>query len=166
MGLSNNLSCEAGSLPSASPTPMGVFNQRFEALFPCAGALGYMVCYAPRGSPWSVGLRGATRSSACPVLRLSESGPLGLSVRECGAAGSASGQTACSAHPTLCHSLSRHGHRSPLCPGAISAPPTGLDICFGLPCRSIFCQFWLCQEAWCVYLCHHLGSPSKSSLNF
>ena len=26
---------------------MGVFNQRFEALFPCAGALGCMVCFAP-----------------------------------------------------------------------------------------------------------------------
>ena len=26
---------------------MGVFNQRFEALFPCAGALGYAVCFAP-----------------------------------------------------------------------------------------------------------------------
>ena len=28
----------------------------------------------------------------------------------------------------------------------------------GLPCRSIFCQFWLCEEAQCVYLRHHLGS--------
>ena len=29
----------------------------------------------------------------------------------------------------------------------------------GLPCRLIFCQFWLCQEAQCVYLHRHLGSP-------
>ena len=28
----------------------------------------------------------------------------------------------------------------------------------GLPCRSIFCQFWLCEEAQCVYLRRHLGS--------
>ena len=28
----------------------------------------------------------------------------------------------------------------------------------GLPCRSILCQFWLCEEAQCVYLCRHLGS--------
>ena len=28
----------------------------------------------------------------------------------------------------------------------------------GLPCRSIFCQFWLCEEAQCVYLSLHLGS--------
>ena len=51
-----------GVSPAAAPTPTGVFNQRFEALFPCAGALGYVVCFAPR--------------------RLS-----GLSVRECGATG-------------------------------------------------------------------------------
>ena len=28
----------------------------------------------------------------------------------------------------------------------------------GLPCRLIFCQFWLCEEAQCVYLRLHLGS--------
>ena len=44
MGLSNNLSCEAEVSPAAAPTPRGVFTQRFEALFPCAGALG---CFAP-----------------------------------------------------------------------------------------------------------------------
>ena len=27
-----------------------------------------------------------------------------------------------------------------------------------LPCHSIFCQFWLCEEAQCVYLRRHLGS--------
>ena len=48
--------------PAAAPTPMGVFSQRFEALFPRAGALGCAVCFAPH--------------------HLS-----GLSVRECGAAG-------------------------------------------------------------------------------
>ena len=31
----------------------------------------------------------------------------------------------------------------------------------GLPCRWIFCQFWLCEEAQCVYLRHHLGSLSS-----
>ena len=58
----------------------------------------------------------------------------------------------------------------------ISAPPTGLDVCFffislvvRLPYSSIFCQFWLffvfklllsffwlCEEAQCVYLRLHL----------
>ena len=28
----------------------------------------------------------------------------------------------------------------------------------GPPCRSIFCQLWLCEEAQCVYLHCHLGS--------
>ena len=35
-----------GVSPAASSTLMGVFNQRFEALFPHAGALGCMVCFA------------------------------------------------------------------------------------------------------------------------
>ena len=30
----------------------------------------------------------------------------------------------------------------------------------GLPCRLIFCQLWLCEEAQCVYLHLHLGSPT------
>ena len=36
-----------GVSPAAAPTPTGVFNQRFEALFLWAGALGYTVCFAP-----------------------------------------------------------------------------------------------------------------------
>ena len=35
-----------GVSPAASSTPTGVFTQRFEALFPCSGALGYAVCFA------------------------------------------------------------------------------------------------------------------------
>ena len=37
-----------GVSPAAAPTPTGVFNQRFEALVPLAGALGCVVCSAPR----------------------------------------------------------------------------------------------------------------------
>ena len=33
--------------PTAASTPTGVFTQRFEALFPHAGALGCVVCFAP-----------------------------------------------------------------------------------------------------------------------
>ena len=29
------------------------------------------------------------------------------------------------------------------------------------PCRWIFCQFWLCEQAQCVYLRRHLGSPEN-----
>ena len=62
MGLSHDFSCEAGSLSCCRPNPRGIFNQRFEVLFPCAGALGYVVCFAPHSLS-------------------------GLSVRECVAAG-------------------------------------------------------------------------------
>ena len=43
-----------GVSPAASTTPMGIFNQRFEALFPCAGALGYIVSFAPHCSSWFI----------------------------------------------------------------------------------------------------------------
>ena len=35
----------------------------------------------------------------------------------------------------------------------------------GLPCRSIFRRFWLCEEAQCVYLRRHLGSPRERVLH-
>ena len=47
---------------------------------------------------------------------------LSVYLRKCGAAGSASGQTACPIRPTLCQSRSRHGNSSPLCPGCPSLP--------------------------------------------
>ena len=75
-----------GVSPASAPTPTGVFNQRFEALF--------LPCWSPglrdllRSPPFvpvylctNVGPRGATRCSACPDLCHSESGPLGLSVQ-------------------------------------------------------------------------------------
>ena len=40
-----NSSVRLGVSPAAASTPRGVFSQRFEALFPRAGALGYMVCF-------------------------------------------------------------------------------------------------------------------------
>ena len=36
-----------GVSPAATSTPTGVCSQRFEALFPCAGAPGCAVCLAP-----------------------------------------------------------------------------------------------------------------------
>ena len=79
--------------------------------------------------------RGATRCSACPVLRHPESGPLGLSVCECGAAESASAQTACAICPTLCQSQSHPGHSSPLHPGCPSPPllPVWMNVYFLSP---------------------------------
>ena len=45
-----NSPVKLGVSPTAASTPTGVFNQRFEALFPCAGALGCVVCFTPRHS--------------------------------------------------------------------------------------------------------------------
>ena len=36
----------------------------------------------------------------------------------------------------------------------------------GPPCCSILCQFWLCEEAQCVYLRRHLGSPEWILLTY
>ena len=47
MGLSNELSVRLGVYPAGTSTPIGVVNQRFEALFPPAGALGWEVSFAP-----------------------------------------------------------------------------------------------------------------------
>ena len=85
---------------------------------------------------------------------------------KCGAAVSASARTACAICPTLRQSQSRHSHASPLHPGARLRPSyqSGRMFIFyffgvGPPCCSILCQFWLCEEAQCVYLRRHLGSP-------
>ena len=43
-----------GVSTTAASTPTGVFTQRFEALFPQAGALGCVVCFAPPPSSWSI----------------------------------------------------------------------------------------------------------------
>ena len=144
-----------GVFPAAASTSTGVFSQRFEALFPCTGALGCMVCFAPllflQVYLWvNVGLWGLLAAAL----------------------------------PAPFHNLPpRWVHQLPPCRESsprrlpISAPPTGLDECFffislvvRLPYSSIFCQFWLflvfkmllyffwlCEEAQCVYLCLHLG---------
>ena len=110
--------------------------------------------YFPELDPW------VAWSASLPAVRP------GLSVRECGPAGSASARTACTVCPTLRQSRSRHGHVSPLRPSAHLRPSyqSGCMFLFyllgvRLPCRSVFCQFWLWEEAQCVYLCRHLGSP-------
>ena len=157
MGLSNDLSCEAGSLLLLPPQPPWVFSIRglrlyFPVLEPWAARSAFSPPFVPVYLCVSVGPWGATQCSACPILRHSESGPLGLSVHECGTAGSANGQTACPVCPTLRQSQSRYGHVSPLRPSYQS----GCMFLFyllgvGLTCHSIFCQFWLCEEAQCVY---------------
>ena len=154
-----------GVSPAASSTPRDVFNQRFEALFPCAGDLGCAVCFGPPQFLlvylWvNVGLQGLPATTLWGLLA--------------------------AAWPALFHNPPPHWvHQLPPCCKScppwlpVSAPPTGLDECFfislvvGLPYSSIFCQFllffvfklllsffWLCEEAQCVYLCLHLGWKS------
>ena len=126
MGLSNDLSCEAGVSPAAASTPTGALNKRPEALFPCAGALGCLDCFAPLRLSWFIctGMwgRGVLPAALPAQFSTTLSPALWVYLRVCGATGSASGQTACPVHPTLCQSLSRQGHASPLCPGCPSPP--------------------------------------------
>ena len=148
-----------GVSPDATSTPMGVFNQRFEALFPRAVALGCAVCFAPLLFLLiylcvNVGLRG--------LLVVALPAPFH------------------NPPPRLfCQLLPCHESSLPRLP--VSAHPTGLDECFffislvvRLPYSLIFCQFWLffvfklllsffwlCKEAQCVYLCLHLGQKPK-----
>ena len=128
-----------GVSPAAAPTPTGVFNQRFEALFPCAGALGCMVCFAPRRLSQFICVRvwGLGMLPTAPPAPFSATLSLAFSVylRECGAAGSASGQTACPVRPTFRQSRSRHGNASPLRPGCPSPPllPVWMNVYFLFP---------------------------------
>ena len=115
-----------GVSPAAAPTPKGVFNQRFEALFPRS---------------WSPGLRSLLRSplfaqficvrmwgpgvlpAALPApFSVTLSPALSVYLCKCGAAGSASARTACPVGPTLRQSQSSHSHASPLHPGARLRP--------------------------------------------
>ena len=148
MGLSNNLSCESLLLPPQPPQAFSIRGLRlyFPALEPWVAGSASLPTVCLVYLCTNVGPRGATRSSACPILCHSESGPLGLSVCDCRAAGSASGQTACPVGPTLRQSRSHHGHVSPLRPGARLHPSYRSGCMFllyllgvGLPCRSIFC---------------------------
>ena len=150
-----------GVSPAAASTPTGVFNQRFEALSPCAGALGCVVCFAP---PLylcvNVGLQGLLATTLWGLLAAAWPAPfhnLPLCwVRQ----------------PPPCHESSPCG-----CPSLPLLPV--LEECFfpislvvRVPYSSIFCQFWLsfvfkllsffwlCEEAQCVYLCLHLGQKS------
>ena len=94
-----------GVSPAAAPTPTGVFNQRFEALFPYAGALGCAVCFASH------------RSSRFICVNV---GPQGLLVVRLPA-------------PFVTHSASLGSTMAMgvlSAPVPVSAPPTGLDVCF------------------------------------
>ena len=144
VGLSNDLSCEAESFSCCRPNPQGAFSIRglrlyFPALEPWVARFASLPAVCLVYLCANVGPQGATHRSACPVLRHSESGPLGLSVRECGATGSASGQTSCPVCPTLRQSWSCHGNASPFHLGCPSPPllPVWMNVYFLFPwCRT------------------------------
>ena len=75
-----------GVSPAAAPTPTGVFNQGFEALFPRAGALGCTVCLTPCRLSRFIYVRMWGRgvlptALPAPFSATLESGPLSLSAR-------------------------------------------------------------------------------------
>ena len=119
-------------LPSQPPRVLSIRGLRlyFPALEPWIAWSASLPAVCPVYLCANLGPRGATRCSACPTLHHSESGPLGLSVRKCGVAGSASGQTACPVRPTLCQS--RYHNSNPLRPGCPSPPllPVWMNVSF------------------------------------
>ena len=155
-----------GVSPAAVSTPTGVFNLRFVTLFPCAGPLGCVICFAP--PPFllvylcmNVGSRGLPATTLWGLLVTAWSAPFH--------------------NPPPCWVCQLPPCLESYLPGLpVSAPPTGLDECFffislfvGLPHSLIFCQFWLFfvfkllpfwlrEEAQCVCLCLHLGQKPKS----
>ena len=78
-----------GVSPATTPTPrvlsIGGLRLYFPALEPWVTWSASLPAVPPVYLWANVGPQGATRHSACPVLCHSESGPLGLSVRKCGA---------------------------------------------------------------------------------
>ena len=157
-----------GVSPAAAPTPTGSFNQRSEALFPPSWSPGLCGLLSSRSS-WFIcapvwGRRVLPAALPAP-FSATLSPALLVYLCECVAAGSASARTACPVRPTPHQSQSCHSHASPLHPGAPLHPSYQSRRMFifyflgvGPPCRSILCQFWLCEEAQCVYLRRHLGS--------
>ena len=164
MDLSNKLSCEAGSFSCCRLKPHGCFHSEVSGFIsPC----------------WSPGLQGLLRSPTFPP---------GLSMCECGAAGSAS----CSLARPVPQSIVSLGLPAATLPRVLSTlaaclrpgcpSPTPrlawMNVSSLSPWLSDFhtvrfsvssgcflflnCPFWLCKEVQCVYLCLHLGwKPTK-----
>ena len=129
-----------GVYPAATSTPMGVFNQRFEALFHCC----------------SPGFRGLSQS---PVV-LS-----GLSSCECGTTGPASCHLAAS--PLQLAARLRPSYWSGwmfllylLGCLLVSVQFDFLTVLVVFVFKLLLSFFWLCEEAQCVYLYLHLGWKS------
>ena len=96
-----------------------------------------MVCFAPRRLS-GLSVRECVGRGVLPValpapFSATLSPALSVYLRECGAAGSASGETACPARPTLRQSWSRHSHaRKSSLPQCLSPPllPVWMNVYF------------------------------------
>ena len=127
-----------GVSPAAALTPMGVFNQRFEALFPRAGDLGCEVCFAP---------------------------PQFLLVYLQTNVGPPSPQSAASPGPpatTLCRVLSAQLPVSTP-PTCLDECFFFISLVVRLPYSSIFCQFWLVLFS--NYCCLSFGCARRHSVS-
>ena len=102
-----------GVSPAAASTPTGVFNHRFEALFPGGGALGCAVCFPPL--PF------------LPVYLCANVGQQGLPA------------TTLLGPPAAALPPAAHLHPSYLLDECFFF----ISLAVGLPYSSIFCQFWL-----------------------
>ena len=132
-----------GVSPAATSTPTGVFNQWFEALFPCCNS----------------GLRGLSPRppAAASLASCSFTHPAPQSATSLGLPAATLWGLLAVAWPVPFHNPPPHWVRQlPPCRESslpqlpVSAPPTNLDECYffislfvRLPYSSIFCQFWL-----------------------
>ena len=157
--------------------PPEVFSFRgFEALFPCAGALGCLVCFTPRCSSWFIyawmwvcwvlpaalpAPFSATLSPTLSVYLCTNVGPQGLVVvRQPARFVSYSASVGPTMATRVLSALAAH-----LWPFYQSGWMFLFYLLgFRLPSSLIFCQFWLCEEVQCIYLRLHLGSLSESFL--
>ena len=130
-----------GVFAAAASIPTGVFTQRFEALFPKHWSPGLSgLLHPPPFARFIYARMWGLLPTALPAPFSATLSPaLLVYLGECGAAGSASGQTACPVRPTLRQSRSRHGNASPLRPGCLSPPllPVWMNVYFLFPwCRT------------------------------
>ena len=126
-----------GVSPAVAPTPTGSFNQRFEALFPCAGTLGCAVCFTPCrlsrficARMWGRGVLPVPASLPAP---LSATLSPALSVYLCANVGSQGLLVVGLPALFVPHSASLSPATATRVLSAqvpVSAPPTGLDECF------------------------------------
>ena len=139
-----------GVSPAATSTPTGVFNQRFEALFPCTETQGPSVCLTPQ--------------LFLPVYMHLFRNVHPLWVLQ---------PLPCPPAAALLQVLSAQLPYPPLLPvwmNVSSLTPWLLDFhtvqfsvsSGGFLVLNLFLSFWLCKKAQCVYLSLHLGQKSES----